>query len=874
LNKRRFFYSIPIILLLIVAVSGWFATNYLGNKARQEIIGESQALVLTLSIYVSATLNNLEGAVKSLTGSPWIAPALMSKRDQDIEHANSVLDRYNSVLNASVSYLMDTDGITVASSNRKDPDSFVGKSYRFRPYFQEAAKGQPNRYFALGITSGKRGFYASYPVQNRLGKVVGVVTMKKDLDEMETFFSKYPFCFLISPDGIIFLSSTPSMVLKSLWPLDKAVREKLIASRQFGNKLSESVIKKEIADGTEVTLEENDYFVSRNVIDSDGWSIVLLTPIHHVKISKLISILSTIFVCFLIMVFSGITYVTDRSKEAIRRSEESKRLLLHAAGEGIFGVDTTGQLTFVNPAALRMLGFAEEEMLGQRVHALIHYSHKDGSNYLVEDCPMYASYNKATESRVTDEFLWRKDGSGFPVEYSSMPITGDGIVIGAVVTFRDITERKRVEEVLYRSEERYRTIIDQMEDGYFETNLRGDFTFVNDAECRNIGYPREELLGMSRKQYADEKNAKALYNLFAGVYKTGVPVKAYALELIRKDGAKAYDEISVSLIRTAEGKPIGFRGISRDVTERKQMEDMLRESEDRYRSIFAASRDAIMTLEPPSWAFTSGNPATIEMFRAKNEADFLSHMPWTLSPELQPDGRASDDKAREMINTAMRESFCFFEWVHKRIGGEEFFAEVLLSRVKQGEKIFLHALVRDVTERKQTEEKIQQMAYHDSLTGLPNRKLFSDRLGIVLAQAQRNQKKVGIAMLDLDNFKGVNDTMGHAVGDLLLQATAERLGAALRKSDTVARIGGDEFVLILPDLKVIEDAIQVAQKIVDSFCKPFFIDTHQLVVTTSIGIAVYPHDGTDESILLKKADSAMYQAKQAGRARYQLHKKA
>ena len=166
------------------------------------------------------------------------------------------------------------------------------------------------------------------------------------------------------------------------------------------------------------------------------------------------------------------------------------------------------------------------------------------------------------------------------------------------------------------------------------------------------------------------------------------------------------------------------------------------------------------------------------------------------------------------------------------------------------------------------------MAYHDSLTGLPNRKLFSDRLGIALVQAQRNQKKVGIAMLDLDNFKDVNDTLGHEVGDLLLKATAERLSAALRKGDTVARFGGDEFVLILPDLKVIEDAIQVAQKIVDGFRKPFLIDTHQLVVTTSIGIAVYPDDGTDEVMLLKNADIAMYQAKQAGRNRYKLYNEA
>src|SRR5450759_1715415 len=318
MNKRHFFYSLPIILLLIVAVAGWFATDYLGNKARQEIIGESQASVLTLSTYVSSTFTTIEGAVKSLAGSPWIAPALMSKRDQDIEHANSVLDRYNSTLNASVSYLMDADGMTVASSNRKDPDSFVGKAYRFRPYFQEAAKGQPDRYFALGITSGKRGFYASYPVQNRLGKVLGVIAMKNDLDDMGTFFRKYPFCFLISPDGIILLSSKPAMVLKSFWPLDKTAQEKLIASRQFGNKLFETgFLKKEIADGTEVTLEGKGYFVSRKVIDNDGWSIVLLTPTNHIRDYKLFGILATISVGLLIIFFSGIIYVLDRSQEAI-----------------------------------------------------------------------------------------------------------------------------------------------------------------------------------------------------------------------------------------------------------------------------------------------------------------------------------------------------------------------------------------------------------------------------------------------------------------------------------------------------------------------------------------------------------------------------
>jgi diguanylate cyclase (GGDEF)-like protein/PAS domain S-box-containing protein len=615
MNKRRVFYALPMILLLIVAVAGWFATDHLGNKVRLEIIEQSRSSALSVELYISSTLQNIKAAVKTLAGSPWIAPALISKRDREFDRANSTLDRYNDASNAAVTYLMNTDGMTVASSNRNDPDSFLGKSYRFRPYFQAAAKRQPGHYFALGITSGKRGFYASHPVQDRSGKVAGVVTMKMDLDNVELSFRQYPFCFLISPEGVIFLSSSPTMVLKSLWPLDKTVREKLIASQQFGKTLSDAAfLKKEIQEDEYITLEGKEFFVSRRVIDSEGWSIVLLTSTDPVSTYRWIVILATISVCLLLMIFSGIIYFTSRSKEIIRQNEESKRLLLHAIGDGVFGVNAAGELTFVNPAALRMLGFSAEEMLGQSVHALIHHSYGDGSHYPVEECPMYASYARAAESRVMEEVLWRKDGSSLPVEYSSMPISKDSKLMGAVISFKDITDRK------------------------------------------------------------------------------------------------------------------------------------------------------------------------------------------------------------------------------------------------------------------QSEEKIRQMAYHDSLTGLPNRKLFSDRLGIALTQARRNQNRLGVGMLDLDHFKEVNDTLGHDKGDLLLEAVAERLGVALRKGDTVARFGGDEFVLILPDLKGAEDAIRVAQKIIDSFQEPFLIDAHRLTVTTSIGIAVYPDDGTDEGVLLKNADIAMYQAKQAGRNRCRLYK--
>jgi len=235
-------------------------------------------------------------------------------------------------------------------------------------------------------------------------------------------------------------------------------------------------------------------------------------------------------------------------------------------------------------------------------------------------------------------------------------------------------------------------------------------------------------------------------------------------------------------------------------------------------------------------------------------------------------------KLRELLETILPQQIAFdnYEVEHDfvTIGRRTLLLNARQIEWEVGKERIILLAIEDITERKKYEEKIQQMAFHDSLTGLPNRKLFSDRLGIVLAQAKRNKKKVGIVMLDLDNFKDVNDTLGHDVGDTLLKAVAERLSGTLRKSDTVARFGGDEFVLIFPDMEIIEEAIQVVQKIIDRFHKPFLIDTHQLVVTTSIGIAVYPNDGMDEEILMKNADIAMYQAKQAGRARYQLYKEA
>ena len=171
---------------------------------------------------------------------------------------------------------------------------------------------------------------------------------------------------------------------------------------------------------------------------------------------------------------------------------------------------------------------------------------------------------------------------------------------------------------------------------------------------------------------------------------------------------------------------------------------------------------------------------------------------------------------------------------------------------------------QEIADRKKAEEAIKHMAHHDALTGLPNRWLFNERISLEISRSLRNNQKIGVMLFDLDQLKGVNDSFGHSVGDLLLQAVAQRMLGLLRKSDTVARMGGDEFLLILPEMKKPENAVHTAERILSALSTPFLLEGNQINITTSIGIVFFPDDGTDVDDLIKKADTAMYKAKEKG----------
>ncbi len=284
-------------------------------------------------------------------------------------------------------------------------------------------------------------------------------------------------------------------------------------------------------------------------------------------------------------VVGGIGIIEDiterkRADEILKESEEQYRALVENASDLVFRLDDAGHFTFVNPAALRIVGYGEKELIGKHYATLIRPD-------MCEEAMKFfgRQFVKGIPNTYSEYPIIVKDGREIWVGQNTQLLFQDGKVVAFQAVARDITERKQAQEKLQKSEERYRTILEDIDEGYFEVDLAGHFTFVNDAECRDLGYSREELIGMSYRHYSDETTKKKLYEIFYNVYNTGTPVKRIPGQFISKDGRRHFNELSASLIRDAKGKPIGFRGISRDVTERRQAEEALQESEKRYQEL-------------------------------------------------------------------------------------------------------------------------------------------------------------------------------------------------------------------------------------------------------------------------------------------------
>jgi PAS domain S-box-containing protein len=297
--------------------------------------------------------------------------------------------------------------------------------------------------------------------------------------------------------------------------------------------------------------------------------------------------------------------ITERKKieETMHQSEDRYRTILDEMADAYFEVDIAGNYTFVNDSCCSHLGYSKEELIGtsfrgQMAKEEFDKVYKAFGNIYITGKPERGIFYK----------LIRKDGTTAFAELAGFPLQNPkGEVIGFRGVGRDITERRQMEEALRQSEEKYRTIIENIQDGYFEVDLAGKFTFFNESLCEIYGYPKEELLDMNNRQYADKENAKKVFDAFNEIYKTGITGSIFEYEIIRKDGTRRQIEVSASLKKNSSGKPIGFRGISRDITERKRAEEQLQQTLESLRKSVGATIQVMVSAVEMRDPYTAGH---------------------------------------------------------------------------------------------------------------------------------------------------------------------------------------------------------------------------------------------------------------------------
>jgi diguanylate cyclase (GGDEF)-like protein/PAS domain S-box-containing protein len=543
------------------------------------------------------------------------------------------------------------------------------------------------------------------------------------------------------------------------------------------------------------------------------------------------------------------------SEEALRQAAERCRSILDTIEDGYFEVDLAGTLTFCNQASARMFGYTQEELIGMNNRQ---YTNPENAKKVFE------VFNQVYQTGLPHKgFIWEliaKNGAKVYVE-TSVSLIRDltDQKVGFRGILRDITKQKQADEALQESEEKYRSILESIQEGYYEVDLKGNYVFFNDSFCTILGVAKDELPKLSYKEFMDEKGALKTQETFNRVYRTGEPATAYDWEIRSKDGSKKYLEVSISLRRDPLGNPVGFKGIARDVSERKRTEMALRENEAKYRTLFEGAQSAIFLIYDGK--FIDCNSHTLKMFGC-TRAQIIGRSPVEFSPPQQPDGQDSRRKALEKIKAVLDGEPQLFEWKHSCLDGTLFDAEVSLNRMSVGEDLFIQAIVRDITHHKETEEALKTISLVDDLTGLYNRRGFLALAEQELKLALRMKRGVFLLFTDLDDLKGINDTFGHLEGDQALVGIARILKETFRDPDILARIGGDEFVIL-----AVEGASEVGPEVLVERLKKNLDFYNQksipgYTLSLSTGVVAYdPQHPVPIDRLLVQADRRMYEEK-------------
>ncbi len=448
----------------------------------------------------------------------------------------------------------------------------------------------------------------------------------------------------------------------------------------------------------------------------------------------------------------------------------------------------------------------------------------------------------------------------FEFDISSALIQQEGVLL---LMAQDITERVRSQEELRR----FRMALDSSIDAvYLIDREKMRFIDANETALATLGYTYQELMCLGPYDTKpDEGELEKINRRFDEIIRSESKTGIVQTVQQRKDGKRIPVEVYLRAVQS-EGRQL-LVAVVRDITARLQAETVLRESEERFRVAFNQAAVGLAHVAPDGrWLMVNDKLCQIVGY-ARQELLNMGFQDITHPEDLKSDWAV----ARRMIAGEVDERTAEKRYLHKN--GYYIWINLTSSMVRdaKGNPKYYSTVVEDISRRKQIEEELRHLANHDALTSLPNRSLLLDRLSQALVFATRSGGQVAVMLIDLDRFKNINDSLGHDAGDKIIMEIGRRLSSSVRAGDTIARLGGDEFVVIRPDI-VQEDAVAImAQQILEALSRPMMIQGHEFYPTGSIGISMFPKDGSDGQTLLKNADTAMYRAKDAGRNNFQFY---
>ena len=553
--------------------------------------------------------------------------------------------------------------------------------------------------------------------------------------------------------------------------------------------------------------------------------------------------------------------LANKATRALRSQLSFTQQLIEAMPNPVFYKDSSGRYLGCNRAFERFFGMPREQIVG-KTYAEISLRGGQVDEHAKADARLLA--NPGTMNYESTAMFAPEDASHHVLVNKATFLDPGGEVGGIVGSLVDITDRQALESETRASAELLRAVIHAAPVAIVARDLDRVITMWNPAAERMFGWTEDEVLGTPTTIVPPHRKTEAAR--LRELAQQGQTTFVEETTRVHRDGHEVDVALSAAPIYDGEGHVWGTMVTIADITPRKVAEAALRESEAQLRLAMDAAQLGMWYWECDTDRFTYSEGLNV-LFGRPAESPIQGYRP--LQERLHPEDR-------ELFQATMR---------HALKQGEDFSVDYRVvwpdgtvhwianrgqvHRGPDGRAQRVVGVAMNITERKIAEQRIAHMAHHDALTGLPNRVLLRDRIQQAIAQAHRSGVQLAVLFLDLDRFKNINDSLGHQLGDRLLQSVASRILVCVREGDTVSRVGGDEFVIVIPGIDSAADASSVASKILEVLGTAFHLHGNDLHVAASIGISLYPADGSDAETLMRNADTAMYHAKDSGRGNFQ-----